>query len=112
MTRVWFDTPLETVATFWRVLRRDGVTLGFTTHDRDLRFDYDHALPGHANGMTLSATELLSRIPHPTHDQIREALAGNLCRCTGYKPIVEAVYEASRENGKRKTGKRKSGRSS
>lgn len=39
MTRVWFDTPLETVATFWRVLRRDGVALGFTTHDRDLRFD-------------------------------------------------------------------------
>lgn len=39
MTRVWFDAPLETVATFWRVLRRDGVTLGFTTHDRDLRFD-------------------------------------------------------------------------
>ncbi len=39
MSRVWFDTPLETVATFWRVLRRDGVTLGFTTHDRDLRFD-------------------------------------------------------------------------
>lgn len=39
MTRVWFDTPLETVANFWRVLRRDGVALGFTTHDRDLRFD-------------------------------------------------------------------------
>lgn len=39
MSHVWFDTPLETVATFWRVLRRDGATLGFTTHDRDLRFD-------------------------------------------------------------------------
>ncbi len=39
MSRVWFDSPLETVATFWRVLRRDGVTLGFTTHDRDLWFD-------------------------------------------------------------------------
>ena len=36
MTRVWFDSTLETVATFWRVLRRDGVALGFTTHDRDL----------------------------------------------------------------------------
>ncbi|HBA84464.1 MAG TPA: (2Fe-2S)-binding protein [Verrucomicrobia bacterium] len=60
-----------------------------------------------APGMTLSATELLSRIPHPTHEQIREALAGNLCRCTGYTPIVDAVYEASRKNGKRTTGKRK-----
>ncbi len=39
MTRVWFDSTLETVATFWRVLRRDGVTLGFTTHDRDLWID-------------------------------------------------------------------------
>lgn len=39
MSRVWFDSPLETVATFWRVLRRDGVALGFTTHDRDLWFD-------------------------------------------------------------------------
>lgn len=38
MSRVWFDQPLETVALFWRVWRRDGVTLGFTTHDRDLWF--------------------------------------------------------------------------
>jgi uncharacterized phage protein (TIGR02218 family) len=39
MTRIWFSQPLETVATFWRVIRRDGVTLGFTAHDRDLWFD-------------------------------------------------------------------------
>lgn len=39
MSRVWFAGGLETVATFWRVLRRDGVTLGFTSHDRDLWFD-------------------------------------------------------------------------
>jgi len=39
MSRVWFDQPLETAATFWRVLRRDGVALGFTTHDRDLWLD-------------------------------------------------------------------------
>ena len=39
MSRVWFSGPLETVASFWRVARRDGVTLGFTTHDRDLWFD-------------------------------------------------------------------------
>lgn len=38
MSRVWFDQPLETVATFWRVERRDGVALGFTSHDRDLWF--------------------------------------------------------------------------
>lgn len=39
MSRVWFREDLETVATFWRVSRRDGVTLGFTTHDHDLWFD-------------------------------------------------------------------------
>lgn len=36
--RVFFDRELDSVATFWRVFRRDGVTLGFTTHDRDLMF--------------------------------------------------------------------------
>ena len=39
MTRVWFSSELETVATFWRILRGDGVALGFTTHDKDLWFD-------------------------------------------------------------------------
>ncbi len=38
MSRVWFSQPLETVATFWRVIRRDGITLGFTSHDQDLWF--------------------------------------------------------------------------
>lgn len=39
MSRVWFAAELETVATFWRLLRRDGVALGFVTHDRDLWLD-------------------------------------------------------------------------
>lgn len=39
MSRIWFAGELETVATWWRVYRRDGVTLGFTSHDRDLIFD-------------------------------------------------------------------------
>ena len=39
MTRTFFVSELETVATYWQVLRRDGVTLGFTTHDRDIAFD-------------------------------------------------------------------------
>ena len=39
MSRIWFSTDLETVATFWRVLRTDGVTLGFTSHDHDLWFE-------------------------------------------------------------------------
>lgn len=38
MSRVFFQQELECVATFWRIVRRDGVTMGFTSHDRDLRF--------------------------------------------------------------------------
>lgn len=46
-------------------------------------------------GMLISATALLDRNPHPTENEIREALVGNLCRCTGYYRIVEAVKEAA-----------------
>jgi aerobic carbon-monoxide dehydrogenase small subunit len=46
-------------------------------------------------GMLTAATYLLSKNPHPTREQIREGLSGNLCRCTGYGKIVEAVYKAS-----------------
>ena len=46
-------------------------------------------------GMILASYQLLNRIPNPTDDQIREGLAGNLCRCTGYQKIFDAVREAS-----------------
>ncbi len=47
-------------------------------------------------GMILATQHLLSRHPQPTLAQIHEGLAGNLCRCTGYMRIFEAVEEASR----------------
>jgi carbon-monoxide dehydrogenase small subunit len=47
-------------------------------------------------GMVLSAKALLTRNPHPTEAEVREAISGNLCRCTGYVHIVEAVLAASR----------------
>lgn len=46
-------------------------------------------------GMILSAKALLTRNPHPTERQVREAIGGNLCRCTGYVHIVEAVLAVS-----------------
>ena len=46
-------------------------------------------------GMILASYQLLERYPHPTEEQIREGLAGNLCRCTGYRKIFDAVRQAS-----------------
>ena len=48
-------------------------------------------------GMLLSAKGLLLRNPHPTAAQIKEALEGNLCRCTGYVKIIAAVQQAAGE---------------
>ena len=48
-------------------------------------------------GMLISSTALLAESPDPTEDEIRRALGGNLCRCTGYKKIVEAVQQAAAE---------------
>jgi carbon-monoxide dehydrogenase small subunit len=46
-----------------------------------------------APGVILSTTELLNKNPHPNKEQIKEAIAGNLCRCTGYTPIIDAVTD-------------------
>ncbi len=46
-------------------------------------------------GMAVSAFALLSSNPHPTRDEITEAISGNLCRCTGYVKIIEAVSKAA-----------------
>jgi carbon-monoxide dehydrogenase small subunit len=48
-------------------------------------------------GLIVAAHDLLTRIAHPTDSQIREALAGNLCRCTGYEKILDAVRLAAQE---------------
>ena len=48
-------------------------------------------------GMIMSAYALLKRNPNPTKDEIKTALAGNLCRCTGYKHILDAVHSAALE---------------
>jgi carbon-monoxide dehydrogenase small subunit len=50
-------------------------------------------------GMIMASVYLLARKAHPSMDEIREGLAGNLCRCTGYQKILEAVYDAG-ENAK------------
>jgi aerobic-type carbon monoxide dehydrogenase small subunit (CoxS/CutS family) len=53
-----------------------------------------------APGIVLAATELLGNNARPSEREIKEAIAGNLCRCTGYEPIVKAILDASRNTGK------------
>jgi len=59
-------------------------------------FNEHHALQcGYCTpGMLMSASALLARNPHPTEEEVRYALQGNICRCTGYVNIVEAVVAA------------------
>jgi carbon-monoxide dehydrogenase small subunit len=68
-------SPLQTA-----FLARGGVQCGFCTP-----------------GMLVSATALLERNPSPTHDEIRTAVSGNLCRCTGYDGIVVAVADVAEQ---------------
>lgn len=48
-------------------------------------------------GMIIAAYSLLKHNPHPTEEEVREAMSGNLCRCTGYQAIVQAVLKAAKE---------------
>ena len=66
-------------------------------HPVQRAFHTEHALQcGYCTpGMIMAATDLLRDNPHPTDEQIREGLEGNLCRCTGYENIVRAVRRAA-----------------
>jgi carbon-monoxide dehydrogenase small subunit len=52
-------------------------------------------------GVLISARALLNRNPNPNEEEIKEALVGNLCRCTGYVRIIEAIKEAARVQAQR-----------
>jgi len=73
MSRIWRSTDLETTATYWRLLRRDGVAIGFTSHDRDLWFDglMHSASPGmlpaairRSSGFDADSAEVSGAISH------------------------------------------------
>ena len=79
------------------ILTVEGLTPGLELHPLQKAFIEHGAIQcGYCTpGMLLSAKALLDEIPRPTEDEIKEALAGNLCRCTGYYSIVKAVMAAS-----------------
>ena len=60
-----------------------------------------------APGMILSSAALLAEKPQPTEHEVREALAGNLCRCTGYEPIVATVLEVAKKAARKKSAPKK-----
>jgi len=68
-------------------------------HPVQKAFHEKHALQcGYCTpGMIMAAVDLLNDNPKPSEDEVREGLEGNLCRCTGYQNIVDAVLQASRE---------------
>lgn len=49
-------------------------------------------------GMLIAARALLDRNPQPSRDDVIDAISGNICRCTGYEPIIQAILAASRAN--------------
>ena len=60
-----------------------------------------------APGVVLAASALLAENPQPGEHEVREALAGNLCRCTGYEPIVKAVLSVAKKASRRKPATRR-----
>jgi carbon-monoxide dehydrogenase small subunit len=68
-------------------------------HPLQRAFHEEHALQcGYCTpGMIMAAADLLSENPHPTEEEVRDGLEGNLCRCTGYQNIVRAVLRAAGE---------------
>jgi carbon-monoxide dehydrogenase small subunit len=61
-----------------------------------------------APGIVLAATELLNNNRQPSEEDIKEAISGNLCRCTGYEPIIRAIQEASQASGGKTSARKKS----
>ena len=82
----------------------EGLAAGGKLHPLQEAFVEHHAIQcGFCTpGMILTAKALLDAVPEPTEEEIRRALSGNICRCTGYAKIVDAVKAASA--GGRKSG--------
>jgi len=92
-------TTLAVQADGGTVLTVEGLEKDGTLHPLQEGFWEEHGLQcGYCTpGMIMASYQLLQRTPNPTEEEIRHGLEGNLCRCTGYQPIVKAVqYAAAR----------------
>jgi carbon-monoxide dehydrogenase small subunit len=77
----------------------EGLAVGEQLHPLQQAFQAEHGLQcGFCTpGMLMSCLALLREVPNPSEREVRQALAGNICRCTGYQSIVAAVLRAARE---------------
>jgi carbon-monoxide dehydrogenase small subunit len=91
-------TVLAVRANGHEVTTIEGVTPGADLSLLQQGFREEHGLQcGFCTpGMIMTATALLERTPRPTEDEIREAISGNLCRCTGYQYIIKSIEWAAK----------------
>jgi aerobic carbon-monoxide dehydrogenase small subunit len=96
-TAVKSCTMIAAQADGHEILTVEGLAKGGALHPIQQAFWDNHGLQcGYCTpGMMLTSYALLQHNPHPTEGEIREGLAGNLCRCTGYQNIVKAVTQAA-----------------
>ena len=94
-------TVLAAQADGCEVMTLEGLASGDEMHPMQRAFHAEHGLQcGFCTpGMVMAAVSLLSENPHPTEEQVRTGLEGNLCRCTGYHNIVKAVLAAAGTEG-------------
>ncbi len=79
----------------------EGLADGQELHPLQQAFQRNHALQcGFCTpGLLMTAYEFLRDTPNPTEQQVREGISGNICRCTGYAPIVQAILEVGQAAG-------------
>jgi carbon-monoxide dehydrogenase small subunit len=101
---VWIDgdavkacTVLAVQADGHEVTTIEGISDGVSMHPMQQAFHEQHGLQcGYCTpGMVMTAIKLLEANPHPTDEEIRHGIEGNLCRCTGYHNIVAAIRSAA-----------------
>ena len=115
---VWLDetpvkscTVLALMADGHRITTVEGLARGAALDPVQQGFAQCHGLQcGFCTpGMMLTARWLLDRNPDPTEAEVREAISGQICRCTGYENIVRSVLWAARNSGARNGGARNGG---
>lgn len=96
-------TMLAVEADGHEVTTIEGLASNGELHPVQKAFNDCHALQCGfcTSGMIMQSVSLLAENPHPTDEEVREGLEGNLCRCTGYQNIVAAVQQAAGEGANR-----------